>query len=158
MRWINLKKTGLKSKRLFVRLSSSVAAVAILLFAITSHAQPISVRCNFSGGVVSEYDSGPPRSKSTSDISEMVFDQIDPASNTARLIGNVGASTVRAIHGAGFVHLIEITGIGNMNLTTIYHSQSGRSRVGFPVVHSRHIMTPSGPLPSQYVGLCRQLL
>ena len=91
-------------------------------------------------------------------MSELVFDQIDVAKNSARLIGNLGAETIRAIEGSDSIHLIEFSNSGNMNITTIFGTNKARSTRTFPVVHSRHIMTPTGAFPSQYLGLCTKLL
>jgi len=119
-------------------------------------AETFSVRCKFSDGQVTDFDKSLPNTKRTSDMSDLVYDQIDTNKNSARLIGNIGVETVRAIAGSNSVHLIEITGSGNMNIATIFGTNKLNSN-SFPVVHSRHMMTSSGALPSQYLGLCTKL-
>ena len=146
-----------------IRCSGNVMKKALLaslvaVLAGTSYGQSLSFRCKFSDGQVTDFDRGSPRTKRTNDLSDLIFDQVDPSKNTARFIGNLGAETVRAIHGDDFVHLIEITNGGSMNLTTIFYRQALRSGGQVPVVHSRHVNTGAGPLPSQYIGLCTKLL
>jgi len=137
-------------------------SIIILLAAITlslhSVAQTLSVRCKFSDGQVTDFDKGVPSTVKTNDLSELVFDQIDTKKGTARLIGNQGAGTIQVFRGMESIHLIEATDSGNMNITTIFLSTKIKSQTTFPVVHSRHVSTYTGPLPSQYVGVCSKLL
>ena len=134
--------------------------VFVTAIVLSSHsvAQTLSVRCKFSDGQATDFDKGVPRTIKTNDMSELVFDQIDTKKGTARLIGNLGAETIQVFRGMESIHLIEATDTGNMNITTIYVSAKSKSQSTFPVVHSRHINTHSGPLPSQYVGICSKLL
>jgi hypothetical protein len=123
---------------------------------LTTVAQTFSVRCKFSDGQVTDFEKGTPHTVRKSDMSDLVFDQIDTKKNSARLIGNVGVETVKVIDGTNVIHLIEITGSGNMNLTTLY--VTNKSAATFPVAHSRHVTSATSALPSQYVGLCTRLL
>lgn len=119
--------------------------------------QTQSFRCNFSEGMRTNYDSGKPSTKKANDIGELVFDQLDVKKGTGRLLGNSGASDVSAFLGSNSIHIIEQTMSGNINITTIYDKVKN-SLENYPVVHSRHINLPgSGPLPSQFVGLCKKL-
>jgi hypothetical protein len=131
--------------------------LSFLLLLTSAHAQTFSVRCKFSDGQVTDFDSGIPRSIKTNDLGELLFDQIDVKKNRARLIGNSGAVTIKAFAGFESVHLIEATDSGNMNITTIFVPSNLKSVSSFPVVHSRHVHALSGPLPSQYVGICIRL-
>lgn len=141
-------------RRFVVKIIKSISVALGLVIPFLAYGQSMSFRCKFSDGQVVEFDKGTPRASRSSDLSELIFDQIDSKSNTARLIGNIGAETVRAIHGPNFVHLVEITATGNMNITTIFIPQAIQRTGIAQVVHSRHVNTPTGPLPSQYVGLC----
>lgn len=73
------------------------------------------------------------------------------------MIGNVGAETIKVLLGDDSVHLLEYTNSGNINITTIFLYQNNIKDSTFPVVHSRHINTLTGALPSQYLGICIKL-
>jgi len=88
---------------------------------------------------------------------ELVFDQIDTAKGTGRLIGNIGVENVQVLKGHNSIHIVEITKTGNMNITTIFDKNKINYNE-FPVVHSRQMYSINQPLPSQYVGLCKKLL
>jgi hypothetical protein len=88
---------------------------------------------------------------------EVIFDQINVKAGTARIISNNGAGSLTAILGDDSVHLLEITGSGNMNITTIYNPVNPKLNRNYPVVHSRHVQTGAGPYPSQYIGTCERL-
>ena len=121
--------------------------------------QTLSFRCNFTDGQITNFDSGAPSTKHESKFAELVFDQIDTTKKTARLIGNVGVAQVQVVEGNQVIHLVEITSSSNLNLTSIFFTDKSKQSGAFPVVHSRHLKTsPSSPLPSQYIGLCRELL
>jgi hypothetical protein len=134
-----------------------------IIFCVTAtsvtFSQTLSFRCNFTDGQVTNFDKGNPSTKKENKFTELVFDQIDTKKSTARLIGNIGVAKIQALEGYESVHLVEITNSGNMNLTTIFFTDSNKISGLYPVVHSRHMKTSSSsPLPSQYVGLCKELL
>ena len=141
-------------------MNKKVIATLISLFcSAIAFSQTLSFRCNFTDGQITNFDSGAPSTKHESKFTELVFDQIDTTKKTARLIGNVGVAQVQVIEGSQLIHLVEITGSGNLNLTSIFFTDKSKLSGAFPVVHSRHLKTsPSSPLPSQYIGLCRELL
>ena len=118
----------------------------------------LTFRCKFTGGQITNYENGSPRTKRVNDFVELVYDQIDKTKGTARLIGNVGVAQVQAIEGNESIHLIETTPFGNMNITTIFFTEKSKLNGRHPVVHSRHMKSSSGPLPQQYIGLCKELL
>jgi len=131
--------------------------IATLVFSSSALSQPISVRCKFSTGQVTEFDKGRPNTKRSSDFSDVIFDQIDIKKQTVRMIGNAGAETLPVVEGMNSVNLLEITGTGNLNVTTIFGIKNINERQ-FPVVHSRHVtLLSGGPLPSQYLGPCTRL-
>ncbi|QWE06384.1 hypothetical protein [Polynucleobacter sp. JS-JIR-5-A7] len=127
-----------------------------LIISTNVFGQSQSFRCNFSDGLSTNWDSGKPSSKRTSDMSELIFDQIDIKKGTGRMIGNSGSETVQVLKGDSSTHIVERTPSGNMNITTIFNPTQKYSDL-YPVVHSRHINLMSGPFPSQYVGLCKNL-
>jgi len=127
-----------------------------LLISTEVFSQTQSFRCNFSDGLSTNWDSGKPSSKRSSDLSELIFDQVDIKKSSGRMIGNSGTENVQVLSGDGSLHIIERTTSGNMNITTIF-SPTKKNSNEFPVVHSRHINLMGGPLPSQYVGLCKKL-
>jgi hypothetical protein len=129
-----------------------------LLVNNSAFSQTLSFRCNFTGGQITDYDSGNPKTKRVNDFVELVYDQIDKSKSTARLIGNVGVAQVQAIEGSDSIHLIETTPFGNINITTIFFTEKSKLNGRYPVVHSRHMKSSSGPLPQQYIGLCKELL
>lgn len=135
-----------------------ICALIIILLSSVVQAQTLSVRCKFVEGQVTNFEGGSPETVRKNDFSDMVFDQIDLSTNTARLIGNIGTETVRAIKGLDSVHLIEVTSSGNINITTIFFLAAVKAPFNLPVVHSRHVNILGKPLPSQYVGLCTKLL
>jgi hypothetical protein len=138
-----------------------IALLSVLSFLCSTivFSQTLSFRCNFTDGQITNFDSGAPSTKHESRFTELVFDQIDTTKKTARLIGNVGVAQVQVIEGSQLIHLVEITGSGNLNLTSIFFTDKSKLSGAFPVVHSRHLKTsPNSPLPSQYIGLCRELL
>jgi len=140
-------------------MNKKIIATLLSLFCSTIvFSQTLSFRCNFTDGIATNFDKGTPSTKRDAKFTELVFDQIDTSKQTARLIGNVGVAQIQALEGSESIHLVEITNSGNLNITTIYLTGKGKSIGAFPVVHSRHMNTASSPLPSQYIGLCKELL
>ena len=132
----------------------------LMIFSSYSFGQTVSVRCKFSHGQATDFDKGKPTTSRVpgSDMPDLVYDQIDTQKGTARLIGNQGAGDVTVYRaGNDSVHLLEMTGAGSLNSTTIYQlfATKGVSHQ-YPVVHSRHINSMS-PYPSQYLGTCTKL-
>jgi hypothetical protein len=126
-----------------------------LLLSTNVLSQTKSFRCNFTDGLITNWDSGKPSSKRNGNFPELVFDQLDMNKGTGRLIGNAGAENVQVFNGDGSIHVIERTKSGNMNITTIFTPLQNNPNV-YPVVHSRHLNI-SGPLVSQFVGICKNL-
>jgi len=129
-----------------------ISILALFYFNISyaNSNQVFSVRCNFSDGLVTNFDSGNPKSKGDASMPELVFDQI----GSARLIGNAGTETVQALKGQDSIHLLEKTMSGNLNITTIFLKTKNNL---LPVVTSRHQSIIDAPFVSHYVGLCKAL-
>ena len=126
----------------------------LLLFLIPNlvMAELLSVRCNFTDGVSTNFDSGKPILGGGGKFPDIVFDQINVAKGTGRFIGNAGAVDVNVFRGSESINIFESTPVGNMNLTTIFNDLPTKDGY-FPVVHSRHL-NMMGAFVSQYVGLC----
>ena len=128
-----------------------------LIISTNVFGQSQSFRCNFSDGLVTNWESGKTASKRDGRMSEIVFDQLDPKKGIGRMIGNSGSENVQVLNGDGnSIHIVERTPSGNMNTTTIF-TQSPKNPSEHPVVHSRHLNFVGGPLVSQFVGLCKKL-
>ena len=83
------------------------------------------------------------------------FDSVDVKSGKARLIGNQGAGDVAVWGTASGITFVEMTGFGNLVITTVFPQQI-RGRPEFYAVMSRHIAGFGGnPIPSQYHGSCK---
>jgi hypothetical protein len=144
------------------RLGFTILTLSLLLAtAEFSFAQKkaTTIKCSFSSGVFTDFDTGKPRSAPTKsgDLQDLIFDQIQQDSDKARFIGNAGATDVLVVRGRDSTNLIESTGSGNLNLTTVYRIEKLSPAAGVPVVHSRHVATQNGLIPSQYWGICREL-
>ena len=134
----------------------TISLVFGLLISTEVFSQTQSFRCNFSDGLITNWESGKQTSKREGKMTELVFDQLDVKKGTGRMIGNSGSENVQVISGDGSVHIVERTPSGNMTITTVYTTPQ-KNPNEFPVVHSRHMNLMSGPFPSQYVGLCKKL-
>jgi hypothetical protein len=132
-----------------------IFAVITLLPVLVS-AQEMSVRCSFSDGFSTNFDSGKPSSKRTLVITDaIIFDRIDTRKRTARMVGNAGASDVQVIETERGLHLIELTVAGNLNITTLFTNTKDKNTI--PAVHSRHLSVREDAIPSQSVGLCKRM-
>jgi hypothetical protein len=84
----------------------------------------------------------------------LVFDSLKAGkTGNARLIGNAGSSDILYFRTAAGITLIETTGMGGVNTTTVFNAQPQGGR--FKAVHSRHLEGITGLMLSQYYGLCR---
>jgi hypothetical protein len=125
-----------------------------LFVALPARSDTLSFRCSFSDGVTSTFSSGTISTKRGSQMTDdLVFDQINVANGTGRVIGNAGAEDVRVFQGSNSIHVIEYTRTRNLIVTTIY-LQVDQARAALPAVHSRHNHLTSA-IPSQSVGYCR---
>ncbi len=87
---------------------------------------------------------------------DFVFDSIDYAAGTARMVGNAGSASLGAIMGANGATFVEITSTGNIMTTTVFAWWDTDRR--YVAVHSRHTAIAGDPVPSQVHGACSALL
>ncbi len=83
---------------------------------------------------------------------KVVFDNIDNAKSTARIIGDNGGADVYVIETSQSLSFLEITLSGNQILTSIFINNPFKDG-SFPVVMSRHVSIIN-PIVSQYYGTC----
>lgn len=116
-------------------------------------------RCTFSEAEGRDYGTIPPRNLSGESYPEVIFDSVDYANRTARLIGNVGSSDVRLIDGELAITFIEISATGNVIIDTIFKANKSEFDQIFRVATSRHIARPFlGDTVGQFYGTCRALI
>jgi hypothetical protein len=105
------------------------------------------------------WEKGKPELSVDSEVTEiefpnLIFDSIDLKKATARLIGNQGATDVKVIANLAGLTFIEQTGLGSINITTVF-SSCIEGTEDYIAVHSRHIDLGIIPLPSQTHGICK---
>ena len=117
-----------------------------------------SLRCTFSLSSTIWVRSGRRTAETTAEKGEVVYDSIDTAKGTARIIGNIGASNLVAWREAssGSLWLREMTPSGNEVTTTIFpmYVEGGDE---FVVIESRHSMVGQTVLGEEASGSCRVL-
>ena len=113
-----------------------------------------SLKCIFGPAAAADWDSGKPKVTIDRQGADFIlhFDSIDPDKRTARLIGNRGATDVSFFRTATGLHFLEVTGSGNISVTTAFARMVPE---GFIAVTSRHLDLPRSPYPSQLHGTCK---
>ena len=113
-----------------------------------------SLKCSFGRGASADWKAGRPNVTLDRAGADFIlhFDSIDPDKRTARLIGNQGATDVSVLRTATGLHFLEVTGSGNINLTTAFARMVPE---GFIAVTSRHLDLTRLPYPSQSHGTCK---
>ena len=154
-------------------LLKALRAVAVVLVALMAFAAPASAQsrdlfevkkltCTVVTDVSTEWEKGRPYQKSKdSEAMNLVFEQIDVAAKSARMVGNNGTSALMVSTASGIpsfspraLHLFEVTPVGYINVTTVFETEANFSGVrGFQTVHSRHVAVDI-PTVSQFNGLC----
>lgn len=138
----------------------TVFLAAMSLVCVANAEPKFSFRCQFSEGASAHIDSGRIQQRRiVEDKLEIVFDQIDKNAGTARVIGNGGAFDLSAFYFANdSLHLVEVTGAGNMVITTVFDIKNALEGRRSFAVHSRHNnfsrAGQGAPMPSQYYGFC----
>lgn len=114
-----------------------------------------SLKCVFTTGTYTEWETGQPVTKTTTGLLEFHFDSIDYRKGSARFIANRGAGDVRTFATARGAHFMETPAIGNPNHTTVFSWEVPGE--GFAAVTSRHVgsFMATSPFPSQYHGVCK---
>ena len=88
------------------------------------------------------------------EVMEMTFDQLDSKSGQGRVIANNGAGDITIVPGDYNLTLIEFTGVGNVNMTSIHLGNAFTHGDKVQAAHSRHVGGAPALLPSQRVGAC----
>jgi hypothetical protein len=120
-----------------------------------------TLRCAFADAEGRDSFTTPNARISDRSYPEVVFDSIDYAGHTARMIGNIGASDVTLINGELALTFVEMTSVGGIIVTTIFKGASVGSPLArtFRAVTSRHIARSfGGETATQHYGVCRALL
>ena len=114
-----------------------------------------SLRCSYSQFTLTFWQEDQPVVEVDEGDDEDVFhiDNIDYDAGSARLIGNLAAQDLSVVLGSTSASFIEVTPMGNVNVTTVYHDReeaTGR----FKMVASNNRTFIGQPAPSQYFGYC----
>jgi len=114
------------------------------------------LHCTVGPGAVAEWKSGKPvvSLAEWGKDAAMDFDSIDVKRGTARGLGAQGSSNEVVLATESGLSFIEQTGFGNLDIVTV---STHPIEDAYPMVESRHMQFPAGPLPSQYHGTCRIL-
>ena len=76
----------------------------------------------------------------------------------SQIVGDSGTDNMTTINASpSGIHFLQMTGGGNMIMTTIFPQEVGVNKYGqklFASTHSRHIAMTQGSLPQQYYGEC----
>jgi hypothetical protein len=117
-------------------------------------AQPVprAFVCSFDTGTEATVDQGTVEAKPiTGAPLNVTFAAVDPAKGTAQIVGNLGASDITLIVGTDGYSFVEVTGVGNVILTTVFDTSVASG--GLFAVMSRHVSI-QGPVVSHYRGAC----
>ncbi len=138
-----------------------VAFIFLTAVSLSAHAagtSPIkSAKCTFTDSTNNFFNRGALTWKverTTKEVMETTFDQLDNKDGNARMIGNNGSADITVIQGRYGLSLIEITGSGAVMLTTIFLGNGYEHGANVQAVYSRHTAADDALLPSQRVGTC----
>lgn len=113
-----------------------------------------SLKCEFPTSATSDWQKDVPKPKiEKGQKFSFHIDGINTSKGTARIIGNAGAEDLMVVSTQESIHFLETTPSGNLNITTVFDARTKDGR--YKAVHSRHMTTMGGPLPSQAYGFCR---
>ena len=116
---------------------------------------PSSLVCDFRSKHIAAGPAGGWQPLRNGDRLTLTFAVINLKKNTAQLISVAGVITVKVLHGGHLVSFLEVTPVGNVNITSVLLDQS-RPFAGhsLPAVHSRHAAMSHEMTVSQYAGFC----
>ena len=112
-----------------------------------------SLKCVFGPGSMAEWKGGKLTFTGGRFDETLHFDSINVKTSSARLIGNQGASDVQVVATASGLTFIEITGFGNIMVTTVFGAHNNEGNL--IAVTSRHTSVFDKPIPQQYYGSCK---
>lgn len=136
--------------------------VKLLIFVIISFlgtfsahaADKLEFVCNFNKSVTTTWNDNDLNIEKSNGIDGIVtIKDFDKMTNTALVEGNGGAERIPFILNALGIHLIEVTGFGNIIVTTIFINVSNMNENHFNAVMSRHVYI-TRPVLSQNYGNC----
>ena len=138
-----------------------VGSIILLLLTtnlLAAEREPIrSAQCTFTDTTNNHFDDGKLSwevNRSTTEVMEVTFDQLDSDDGQGRMIASNGNADVQVINGAFSMTLIEITGLGGVNMTSLHIGNGYAHSRKVQAVFSRHPAIPTALLPSQRVGTC----
>ena len=114
-----------------------------------------SIECDFGKGTEALWEKGKLKLVA-SDFGAAVkiaFESIDAKEGKARLNGNLGGRDVLVFFTGSGITFLEQTGMGNINITTVFFKYKSPAARHFIAVTSRHHVF-NDPYPSQYHGTC----
>jgi len=135
-----------------MRLTLFCAMALVSWTSATAAELPKALKCAFDGGQFVVVEGGKFKSSHPGKL-ELTFAAITEQS--AQLIGNIGAETIPVINGREALSFLEVTGVGNVNLTTVYKGALPDGRL--PAAHSRHTGRATDPTITQFLGTCEML-
>ncbi|MDD5324605.1 MAG: hypothetical protein PHR71_04735 [Polaromonas sp.] len=115
-----------------------------------------SLKCHFGQGVETTWPNGKPKTTTAhagTDL-DVNFDSIDILNQSARMIGNIGASDVKVSAtqvGVSFVQSAPSV----VDLTTVFPIYGNNHN--FIAVDTRHVMIPGAAMAEQFYGSCQVL-
>lgn len=134
-----------------------IFALVFLIFveaasAQTENSTPRAFECQYAEGFSWTDASGDFVGSRTSGIPSLTF--VIDSPKRGRMIGNVGVADVAVIANAFGLTFLEITDLGNVITTSIFHDPQLPSG-SWTSVHSRHINMIFGSVFSQSIGECK---
>jgi hypothetical protein len=143
-------------------------ALSILMLAVCSHAHaetsplPGALKCEFESyaSAVAEKNatSITAQIKSQPGIEPLTFADLDANTQSAQMIGNVGASRVTMFATGTTWSFVEVTDAGNINTTQVFlWDEPEADRGVYRAIHSRHSSIMGVIVASQHYGHCKVL-
>ena len=113
-----------------------------------------SLKCHFGEGTSTMWQGSKPKTSSAHFDQDVHFDSIDIKSQSARLIGNIGARDVKVFATQVGVSFVE-SEPAVVDLTTVFPIYGNNH--DFIAVDTRHVMISGASMAEQYYGSCQVL-
>jgi hypothetical protein len=134
-----------------LRLFGALYLVICCSSEVMAQSFPRALVCSFSTVFISQFE-GDWTTKSQQEKFDLTIAAIDVKNSTAQLLGSQGASDIAAFAGLDILNFLEITGVGNQTLTTVFLGK--RRNDAHPAIHSRHMSILGTPVVSHFRGYC----